>query len=93
MRPDFFRALRPDLGFAAVRAGFRVGSELRHGDARPFSAASDMLFCLARFAAILERHARRSSVHRLFAVDPMPAVLSVSSGLAAWPAGIAICAE
>jgi len=52
-----------------------------------------MLFCLARFAAILKRHARRSSIHRLSAVESMPAVLSFSSGLAAWPAGIAIGAE
>jgi hypothetical protein len=52
-----------------------------------------MLFCLARFAAILERHARRSSNHRFLPVRSMPAVLSVSSGLAAWPADIAIGAE
>jgi hypothetical protein len=93
MRIDFFRAVRCELRLAAVRAGFRAGSELRHGNARPFSAASDMLSCLARFAAMLERHARRSSVHRFLPVGRIPAVLSISSGLAARPADIAIVAE
>ena len=72
---------------AAVRAGFQCGIELRHLRARPFFAASDMLFCLARFAAMSERHARRSSMFPVSG-DAMPAVLS----MAVRPADVAVIA-
>jgi hypothetical protein len=44
-----------------------------------------MLFCLARFAATLERHARRSSFP-LVSGEARPAVVS----LPVWPADVAI---
>jgi hypothetical protein len=44
-----------------------------------------MLSCLARFAATLERHARRSSLHPVLG-EAKPAVLS----LAVWPADVAV---
>jgi hypothetical protein len=44
-----------------------------------------MWSCLARFAATLERHARRSSLHPVLG-EAKPAVLS----LAVWPADVAV---
>jgi len=44
-----------------------------------------MLSCLARFAATLERHARRSSLH------PVPGeAKSAAFSLAVWPADVAV---
>jgi hypothetical protein len=48
-----------------------------------------MLSCLARFAATLERHARRSSLP-LVSGEAKPAVFSLPASLAVWPADVAI---
>ncbi|MGX7002618.1 hypothetical protein [Caballeronia sp. KNU42] len=83
MRPTFFTDRSGKL--AAAPAGF---SSRYRASARccptPFSA-SDMLSCLARFAATLKRHARRSSLP-LVSGEAKPAVVS----LAVWPADASI---
>jgi hypothetical protein len=83
MRCDIF--IRRSCKLAAAPAGF---SSRYRASARccptPFSA-SDMLSCLARFAATLKRHARRSSLP-LVSGEAKPAVFS----LPVWPADVAI---
>jgi len=89
--PDVVRHFSADRSgkLAAAPAGF--SSRYRASAPccpTPFSA-SDMLSCLARFAATLERHARRSSL------PPVPGeakavVVSLSVSLSVWPADVAI---
>jgi len=85
---DFFHRKRSGK-LAAALAGF---SSRYRASARccptPFSA-SDMLSCLARFAATLKRHARRSSLS-LVSGEAKPAVVSLPVSLAVWPVDVAI---